>query len=497
MKIFWFLVFITKSFYIFAGEVKKTDVDQIQIYLQANVSSWSDQKKIRFHKSLTRVLDNWARKTKYRKKGLIENFSFQLNPSGIDFFQEIMISKAFAGQDGYLYCHFGGWMSLLDSKDNCFSPWSRALRRKSNGELDSFGARYGKKFSCGGKNLFRCNPLIFGSPKEPQVNPNNVKVKIKRPENGYCVKTNDSDPRLATQACLQNLNDEKILTIWKSFKDHPQKLAQFIGVAAETIRFCNDYGGSENYSYCQELVSFLEHQAREAISCVNKTDLYRYLPDIVSPLNQQDIDRIADGLGSEYDLYRKDLKKRQKQARKTRLAVYNKALSAYSRHKKTSVMINNLRKNATKCIWDSCAGRRGIKRNGPKSAKRSVAYCARYVKSAMLGSDCYVRDYPKNRYAIDSGNFLKKSGFVDITKIPELASITAENAPVGSIIVYEKVGRRRGRPGHIEVKTDDGEYISDFVNSEPTRLGGSRKPIAIYVKFPVGTLSNLVEVPEV
>ena len=86
-----------------------------------------------------------------------------------------------------------------------------------------------------------------------------------------------------------------------------------------------------------------------------------------------------------------------------------------------------------------------------------------------------------------------------------MSHLTPETAPPGAIIVYEKInsrrnstvdGVRRGAPGHIEIKASANEYISDFINDEPTRIGGLRRPIAIYYQIPDSYKERLQEVPQ-
>ena len=83
--------------------------------------------------------------------------------------------------------------------------------------------------------------------------------------------------------------------------------------------------------------------------------------------------------------------------------------------------------------------------------------------------------------------------------------LTPETAPIGSFIVYDKPaskkrysvdGVNRGGPGHVEMRTAEDEYVSDFINEEPTTVGGERTPIGIYVKIPPEYKQKLKEVPQ-
>lgn len=124
-----------------------------------------------------------------------------------------------------------------------------------------------------------------------------------------------------------------------------------------------------------------------------------------------------------------------------------------------------------------------------------MAYCFRYVKYGMVGSYTDNKWDVTGTYAVHAGASLKRKGFTNIMDDPAFKGLTPKNAPVGAIIVYKKKGAAKGRPGHIEVKTAESEYVSDFIGSSPTTVGGQRIPIGIYIKIPEDLKSKLVEVP--
>lgn len=449
--------------------------DEIVQELEGRFQTWDSNQKQKFHRSFLKALEKWSWGTDYKDKKIEEKISFlYLNPKFLDLF--LSRAHAVTAQDSYLICNYGGWMSAIDDTGKCLAPWTKSNR--SNEILQEFGEFYTGKFSCG-KGKFRCNPTVFGGGKDGK---------------GFCVETDDTDPNMATTDCIKNLNERGDKEKLEGLIADPRKAATYISMAAETIRYCNDYEGVA--TYCDELISKFKNSTSTVMACIEGKSLYSFLPSIVSPLNEKEIDDITSGLASNFKVYQEDLERRQLAALKANEEIIKKGIEQYTKSDKTETMLNTLRKNLTKCIADSCVDRRGLNRNGPKPKGRSVAKCLRYVKYGMLGKDSYLNSYPGTINAVHSGGFLANAGFSNLMDNPSFSQLTPENAPVGAIIVYKKVGAYKGRPGHIEVKGSDTEYLSDFENSEPTRVGGKRIPIGIYVKIPKDLKNELVEVPE-
>jgi hypothetical protein len=421
-----------------------------------------------FHKHLMRAVVVWSSRTQYAEGPIREDFSYQWPSLNTDWLNWIISSAQAQQNQGF--CLFGGWPSMYQ-RSQCLPPWNAAVRR----EMSDYGPVYDGSFSCGGAGLFRCNPIIFGGPSE-------------NPERGHCVQTDDRDPKAATLSCLENFSAEDQQRLLESLAMDPEKLSIYLGLAAEIIGYCREQGNS--FTSCQRLTQNLELMSSKGVRCHDRTALYPYLPSLVTPLNSDELDRIADGLASSFQEYQLDLEMRQAEAVEHNLRVYQEAFSQYSDSPEVEQMISTLRNNLTRCLGNAC--------RGTKRANVSVAYCARYVKHGM--QHAFLNgDYPdawNYRYAAHSDRWLTPAGFVNILDLPGMESMTPENAPIGSVVVFDRVGSRR-TPGHIEVKTGDREYMSDFVTSTPTRLGGQRRVTGIFIKLPDDIKEQLVEVPEI
>lgn len=440
--------------------------DSRSLYLSASKELRRD-----FHMALINAHEAWSIQTNYQDEHIREQVSWTIpvnSPAGS--FADLLMSRAHA-QSTNTFCTYGGWLSLLQ-RGECLAPWNRSVRAA----MSDLGPVYDGNFTCGAAGLFRCNPILFGGPRDDI-------------EGGYCVETDDRDPKLATSTCLEHFDAVLQEELLESLINNPEKLVIYLGVAAETIRFCESSAG-ESFSACRRLVDIVKKMSQRAMNCVEAHSLYPYLPSIVTPLNANEIDRIAGGLAEGFREYQLDLERRQAEAHEQNKELYELAFTEYTNSAATREMIRTLDRNLTRCIGDSC--------RGSKSRTRSVAYCARYVKYGMLQPFLGGR-YPgamRYVYAANSHRWLEPAGFQNLMEIPGMENMTPETAPVGAVIVYERSSGRR-TPGHIEVKTGAREYMSDFVTSTPTRLGGQRRVIGIYIKLPSDIEDRLVEVPEV
>lgn len=485
---------LIKSFIALAGLFLFVSVqanDNSALFNSHNIEnvydSLSREQKVEFHEKLMKILE---------RKTLTANFETEqfevYTTSHFIQFLDAVISTAHASlDDPTIFCNFGGWVTGVNS-GNCQYPWSRAVRNDS--ELDIFGDKY--SHSCGGANLFRCNPLVFGA-GEPEDE-----------GKGFCVTTNDRDPNLSTSSCIEKFREDPEASekMVDELKDDPKKLSQYLAIAVETIRSCK--AQVDPFSYCDELISLMEGVSKMATQCAAQEELIMYLPNILTPLNQREIDQLTSGLGAKAIEYAQELERRQQEVQANNRRLLEEGIAKAVAEPVMQDTLNRARDNATKCLRNLCSG-------SSKRATRSIAKCAAYVKHAFFAYDSdpgesYANfpEYPWGRDAddaVESGNWLKKHGFVNILDYPELENLTPETAPVGAIIVYEKInssrkttvdGVRRGAPGHIEYKASENEYISDFINDEPTRVGGLRRPIGIYYKVPKETLDQLQEVPE-
>lgn len=447
------------------------------------------QKQRAFHISLIKHLAKRDMSTKYNFK--TNNLKFDQRTSHFLFenISNLFFRCAYANEETKL-CNFGGWMSLMTEGEQCTPPWSSTVRRNETVQL--YGDVYDSGFSCGGADLFRCNPLLFGP------GPENGDGK------GFCARAKDDDPRDSTYSCMRNYLadndyvDQHLLALSKD----PEKLSQYLNVVVKTVRFCENSNYGE-YPYCPEMKEIMTDHASMTIQCADRDKLIETLPQVVLPLNLEELDRLSAGLGTEAQAYIERLRQERIEALAHNQAVYEAAYSAYLEDNRTLATMDRLRANSDRCIADSC--------RGSKSSTTSVGYCARYMKYAFFPTNdatSYGKwaDYPWGSDAVESGEWLESHGFVNLMDDPSLEGITPENAPLGAIIVYEDMnpdqyytvdGQRRGGPGHIEMKLSENEFASDFINDEPTRIGGARKPIGIYINIPDEFKGRLRTIPEV
>lgn len=155
--------------------------------------------------------------------------------------------------------------------------------------------------------------------------------------------------------------------------------------------------------------------------------------------------------------------------------VLDDALQRYEDSPQVARMIDKIREDST-LYRDS---RRRV--TGSKSSSRSIGRCLMYVKFAMLEAD-YFSSYPGGRFAANFGPALESRGFTNLMDDDGYNIDHPDDAPVGSVIVYEKTPGSR-TPGHIEVKLGPNEYGSDYIADEPISDTTSRRRIiGIYAK---------------
>ncbi len=125
-----------------------------------------------------------------------------------------------------------------------------------------------------------------------------------------------------------------------------------------------------------------------------------------------------------------------------------------------------------------------IKEAKNRSYKRSTGKCYRYVKTAALRAD--IVDYrPPGAKAIDGIQDLKTQGWTNLMDSPKYKNLIKDpdDAPKGAILVYRNTRNSR-HPGHIEIKTDNGDkggYVSDFYRDTDTSLV-NRELVGVMIK---------------
>lgn len=158
-------------------------------------------------------------------------------------------------------------------------------------------------------------------------------------------------------------------------------------------------------------------------------------------------------------------------------AVLDEGLLEYQNSDAVKTMVQSIRSGSIK--------RRNSRRQiiGSKPSSESVGRCLMYVKFAMLEAG-YFRNYPGGQFASDFSPALEAQGFTNLMNAQGYQITDPEKAPIGSVIVYENTPGSK-RPGHIEVKLDNGDYGSDYIDDQArSDTSSQRKIIGIYVKLP-------------
>lgn len=459
-----FLIFAV----LFCGQLLASEVDSFVEPLQYFKKYYTKDELKKIHNLNTQILIEIEKKTKYPPELKTEQVYFK-------WLKIPFINEANAlGIDGK--CFFGGWMTSQGS-NWCHEPW----KHTEEPQIKEFGPTYNNENYCGGKDLFRCNPVLFGMPKNP-------KPKLGRnPERGICVKISSYDH--VTKKCTEQAGkylDELVDKLRGDMKG----LEDYLTHTAEILRYCE----KDKLDYCDALKSYLEKVTKRAKDCETAQGA-ALLPQVKAPLDQKDLAIVTEVLTDD-----KIIKPRKDvivEVTPTPVPVIEKVddeqtsledkIAAYSKDRQTKNMISKMRRIYTqKCNNSSCKGNKG---NG------STGMCWRYVKHGLLGSD-YADGYLKKNEtsypytatpsAKNAGKDFferKEVGFTNLLKTDGYKKLSAKDAPIGAVLVY-----KGGKHGHIEVKTSENEYISDFRSGNPIDArnayrSSTRELIGVYVKI--------------
>lgn len=480
-----FLLFILLAANSFAAST--SDLEEP---LQFFKSYYSKEELKQIYKKSTQVLIQLENRTRYPKNLSKERTSYNF-PS----FPFISEANAALGIDGK--CFFGGWLTK-QTPNWCNEPW----KHTSDPQAKELGPTYSSNRYCGGKNLFRCNPVLFGMPKEPKPSLG------KNPERGICIKIDSYDH--VTAMCAKEATkylDEYINVLSKDSK----KLEEFLNHTTEILRYCD----KDKLNYCDELRAYLEKVTKRAEGCA-KARAEALLPKVVPPLNNKELQAVTEILEGKKDpvvIEVKDpvvvevkepepvvvVKEEPKvivtspetdQVRpkeRPEIDPMDLKIFAYSTDPKTKAMIDRMRSIYTRnCNARGCRGKKG---NVPGGS------CWRYVKHGLMKggyADDYLEKegmtypYTATASAKNAGaEFFerKEVGFTNLLKTDKYKDLSSADAPVGAVLVYSG-----GKHGHVEVKASYDEYISDYRAGVPTDISSpyrakTRKLVGIYVKI--------------
>ncbi|MCO4755839.1 MAG: hypothetical protein KC478_15265 [Bacteriovoracaceae bacterium] len=458
------------------------EISHLENPLQFFKKYYTKEQLKEIHKLNMKVLVEIEKKTKYPPK--MEKEQARINWMKYAF--PLINSANALGINGR--CFFGGWMTD-QGKTWCHEPW----RYSEVQDIKDFGPTYNSEYFCGGKNLFRCNPTIFGMPKKP-----NPKLG-RNPDRGICIKISSYDhvTRKCTEQAMKYL-DEFVEELEKDSKG----LSSFLKHTAEILRYCE----VDKLDYCAKLKEYLELVTKKAAEC-EKAQAGELLPKVDPPLDADDLDKIVIKLEPTPTPAPTPVKvdkpiptpiptavvtptpvvtPKPEPTKKPEPTLDDK-IAKYSNSYGTQKMIERMRETFTKnCSDKGCIG---SKTNIP------TGNCWRHVKHGVMAGG-YARvymedlkvDYPYTRTAsakYAGRDFFDdpKVGFTNLLKTEKYKNMSSTDAPKGAVLVYEG-----GAHGHIEVKTADKEYISDFRESNPIDASNpyrrtTRKLIGVYVKI--------------
>lgn len=440
----------------------------------AAIANFSKEKFVAFHLKAIEVALIKERITNYPSKLSAEGMVSQ-NPS-FEVIKELLIpsAQALAVEST---CYFGGWPSyVVDGV--CKTPWTFA----GHGELETFGPTYSSDYYCGGQNLFRCNPVLFGEGSSGK---------------GECIEIPNYEN--VTQQCFEK-SKETAADLYEKFRLDPEFHRNYINMADEMLNFCSE---AQDYSACQYLLASVK--SAQSFVCGD-----RYLDELVGSERFKELENtwtsveglmiknegVAKRIGErvESEVTRSALPAVLSEEDRARIPASGD-FANYSNSPEVRKLLSELHKGATTCnptqnMRDSgkfTACRAG----GSKGVDVSIGACLRYVKKALDTSG--IVPYTGEQYASNSGEMLEAKGFINLLSSDEYSGMKSndQRIPAGAILVYESTNSRKGTPGHIEVKTDDGKYISDFIGNNPrdiryirntsTKKETHRKLIGVYI----------------
>lgn len=115
----------------------------------------------------------------------------------IEYLLETQKAYASDGNPSDTMCFYGGWPSVSPanpdgSRSNiCDAPWTK----EEDPLLNGYNTKYRKDSFCGSAEYFRCNPVLYGKPRENSPNivkpeggrETKIALKSLSPEKGFCV----------------------------------------------------------------------------------------------------------------------------------------------------------------------------------------------------------------------------------------------------------------------------------------------------------------------
>ena len=125
-------------------------------------------------------------------------------------------------------CFFGGWPSRTLG-GYCQSPW----KNSDDKELMGLGSTYDSNHYCGGANLFRCNPLLFGPGEDSK---------------GTCIEFKKVSE--ISSKCYDKSRDQ-VGKLYKAFNENPEYRKNYLATVSAMKNFCSSW---KDYPACKVLL---------------------------------------------------------------------------------------------------------------------------------------------------------------------------------------------------------------------------------------------------
>jgi hypothetical protein len=436
----------------------------------------------KFHRALVLTYLNEDRSFVNTKDYFLKKRTSQTGKSfglrTLDFMTSLLLAEAMAADLSGEVCFFGGWPSVrIDGL--CKRPWSDEVKAHSG--MSEFEKGYQENGNCDSKsnNNFEyrtCNPILFG--------PGGTRSNVI--EEGMCV----SLPKVRGQTDYSNFTK----TCFDNAKLNFRRLGSLNNLQALYERVRNDEDFREEYKkHAEAILSFCQSNPRQngntcasllAIASPAMNMMCMTIGDNVTRSQLDEISSLWNSMRNELvDIDWVSAERMDDDIARMTHAVTTRAPASSGDEidwegeiPETAEGMDAVAAWAKRLATKRCTGQSISSCTGSKAASKPTGYCWRHVKLALQRGGA-VDEYIPSVNAFDAHNhgLLERRGFCNV-------STNASEAPINSILVYERTDRRSGNPGHIEIKTGQNEFVSDFITDKPiSDYNSKRKLVGAYI----------------
>jgi len=434
----------------------------------------------KFHRAMVLTALNEDRSFINTKDYFIKKTSFfnSFTEKSLEFMAALIFAEAVANDLGGEVCFFGGWPSVrIDGL--CKGPWDE--RVKTHPKMADFSKTY-----TGGENCealsndnfeYRtCNPVLFG--------PGGTNTAPK--EAGICVSLDkirgQADYSRFTEKCfnLANLNFKRsgslnnLKALYERVQNDPTFREEYKKHAEAVIGFCQN-NPRQNGNTCESLLAIASPALN--IMCLSYGDnVTKSQLDSISTLWNSMRSELVDLDWVSAERMDESIAKMTEDVTTRAPASSEEGIDWNGDIPETAEGMDAVAAWAKRLASKRCTGQSVSTCTTSKAASKSTGYCWRHVKLALERGGA-VDDYIPSVNAFDAHNhgLLEKRGFCNV-------GTSVSNAPINSILVYERTDRRSGNPGHIEIKTGQNEFVSDFITDQPiSAYNSARKLVGAYI----------------